>query len=110
MKTFRKIYPVSLHGYFSLTSRFKKEFPELKHLDDEEFSRRFRNMKIDYYQEEKGKVSFWTRLTIIPGILVILIILISLPFNFIASGDWGYDIKKGFMLKVYNWLKSIGLS
>lgn len=60
-----------------------------------------------YFMKPRKKIdSIPLRFTIIFLLPVLLIIIISLPFNFLITGNWGY--KDGQMSWVSKWITSCG--
>ena len=103
---YRKLKRVSTHGYMNHIPEFYKNFPELKNVEKEEMSNRFHDMRIEFYTVTKTAVKPLIRLTLPIGMLVWFLMFISLPINFMITGEWGYNIGKG---RIYNWLKSLRL-
>ena len=61
----------------------------------------------EFYQRRKQVKSFWLRLSVLLMPFVFLLILISLPFNFLLTGSWGYKYEK---IKWFDlWRNSAGL-
>lgn len=111
MKTFRKLTYATPHDYLAigLQSKIEKEFPELKHLTREEMSTKISNLGLEYYCTNPVKVRPWVRITLPLALLAFLFMFIGLPFNFMITGSWGYSLKGGLGLKIYNWLKELKL-
>lgn len=61
----------------------------------------------EFYKRRKQVKSFWLRLTIILMPIVWVILFISLPFNFLFTGSWGYKYER---VKWFDkWRNSIGV-
>jgi hypothetical protein len=104
---YRKIKRTWSNGYANYIPNFKKTFPELSNLSNEELADRFILLKIDFYYEHKTPVNVWTRLTLPFAIFVMLGMVISLPIAFLVTGKWGYSL--GENNRLLNWFKSLGL-
>lgn len=61
----------------------------------------------EFYERRKPVKSVWLRLTIIVMPIVWLLIFVSLPFNFLITGNWGYKYEKVKWFDV--WRNSVGL-
>lgn len=105
---YRKLHRTWSHGYAHYIPDFQKVFPELKKLDSEELCRRFQELDIEFYTTKKTKISPWIRITLIPALVLWLLMFIGLPFNYIITGEWGYDLGKKNI--IYNWFKSLSLN
>ena len=107
MNYYRKLRRTVSHGYLNYIPNFKKIFPELKNIDSEELADRFDLLNLDFYTETKKPVKWWIRLTLPLALLLMLIMLITLPLNFIFTGHWSYNLgDKNYIL---NWLRSLKL-
>jgi hypothetical protein len=95
---------------YYLNNEFKKVFPELKHLSEEEIENRLEEIGIYYYDNWniKNKTSFLIRLTLPFAILTWIGFFISMPIHFIFTGKWGYSVNKHS--KLFNWISKFGLS
>lgn len=104
---YRKLKRVWSHNSFAYIPNFRETFPELNKIDYEEMCRRFQNLGIDFYTEEKVEVKPLIRLTLPFAIVLMIIMLIGLPFMFFITGKWSYGI--GSKSKIYNWFRSLRL-
>jgi len=104
---YRKLKRTWSHNNLNYIPNFFKVFPELSKLDDEELVDRFGELGVDFFSEEKTPVRLWVRLTLPFALLTFIIMFIGIPFVFIFTGKWGYNIgNKNYVL---NWFKSLGL-
>lgn len=87
--------------------RFKKVFPELSKLSNEEMADRLVELKMDFYYEEKKPVNIWTRLTLPFALLTMLVMLVGLPITFLITGNWGYSLSE--RNRLLNWFRSLRL-
>lgn len=55
-------------------------------------------------KEKKYQSNIWLRLSIIFYPVVVLLLIIGLPINYIITGRWGYSNKFNFIL---NWINRI---
>lgn len=60
-----------------------------------------------YKKKKKTGNSIFTRLSILPLLILLLILFLLLPINFVVSGRWGYDPDKVKWLN--NWMHNVGL-
>ena len=104
---YRKLKRTWSNGYSNHIPDFKKVFPELSKIDSEEMCDRFIELGIEFYTEERVKVNPLVRLTLPFGLLVMLIMFIGLPLNFIVTGNWGYSL--GEKNLILNWLRALKL-
>lgn len=103
---YRKLKRVWSYNNMNYIKGFREEFPELKNVDSEELSDRFARLRIDWFQEVKQEVSIWVRLTLPFALILIILMAISLPFKFMITGIWGYELGG---MKLYNWFKQLRL-
>lgn len=95
------------NGDANRVSNFLEVFPELSKIDSEELCERFKELKMEFYYEEKTPVNFWIRLTLPIAILIMALMLFALPIVFLITGSWRYSLgKKNVLL---NWFKSLRL-
>lgn len=104
---YRKLKRTWSNGYVNHIPNFYKVFPELSKIDSEEMYNRLRELKIDFYYEERTPVKFWVRLTLPFAIITMLLMFIGLPLNFIITGKWGYSL--GEKNRLLNWFRSLRL-
>ena len=102
---FRKLKRVWSHNDMNYIPKFRETFPELNKVSSEEMCDRWISLGIDFYTEEKVAVPLWLRLTLPFALIVMLLMLILLPLNFLFTGKWYYEY-----LPIYNWFKSLKLS
>lgn len=100
MKTFWKYHTVD---YFFVALELKKRIPELKNTDAEWVVDHLRGSNLLFFKQEKTPVPFYVRLTLIPAIIVMTVLTIFLPVNYIITGQWGYN-----WLWLKNWFTSLG--
>lgn len=86
---------------------FKKTFPELSKVSDEELCDRFIDLDMEFYCKKKTPINPLIRLTLPFALILLLLMLISLPLVYIITGQWGYSLGK--KNRVLNWFKSLGL-
>ena len=89
--------------YYMTAIDLKKRIPELSKVDAEYITSRLRGSNMEFYKRETVKTPFYSRLTLIPALVLMLVLFIFMPVNYIISGKWGY---KWIWLK--NWLNSLG--
>lgn len=104
---YRKLKNITVHGYASHIPNFTKVFPELKHLTSEELGNRWIELGVDLYSDKAKPVPKYIRLTLPFALILILIMFIGLPINFMITGNWGYDFNE--KNRIYNWFKSLRL-
>jgi len=91
-------------NYFFTAIELKKRIKELDKIDAYYIADCLKGSNLEFYQETKEKVPFGVRLTIIPAILVIILLWIFLPINFIITGRWSYEFKW-----MENWFRMLKL-
>lgn len=95
------------NGDANHVSNFLDVFPELSKIDSEELCERFKELKMEFYYEEKTPVNFWIRLTLPIALLIMVLMFFALPIVFLITGSWRYSLgKKNVLL---NWFKSLRL-
>lgn len=104
---YRKLKRTWSHNSIHYIPGFRKAFPELSKVDDEEMANRFADLGIDFYTEEKAPVPLMMRLTLPIALILFVLMLIWLPIQFIITGKWGYALKKEN--KILNWFKALKL-
>jgi len=103
---YRKLKRTWTHGYGNIP-RFKKVFPELKNIDSEELADRFIDLGMDFYTEEKKSINPLLRLTMPFALLVMVVMIVGIPVNFLITGNWGYSL--GENNRILNWLRALRL-
>lgn len=104
---YRKLKRTWSNGYMNYIPNFDKTFPELSHLGSEEMCDRLRSLGLNFYTEKLTPVKWWIRLTLPFALIVMLLMILFLPFNFLITGKWGYSLgEKNYIL---NWLRSLKL-
>lgn len=68
---------------------------------------RFIELGLDFYTEEKTPVPIWLRLTMPFAFIVMLLMLIGTPINFLITGNWGYSL--GEKNRLLNWFRAVRL-
>lgn len=102
---FRKLIRVWSHNSYDYIPKFTQVFPELKHLPYDELCTRWKKLGVTLYTEKPTKISWWIRLTLPFGLLVLLMMFISLPFVYMLTGEWRYPIPRKTWF--YNWFKQL---
>lgn len=104
---YRNLNRTCSHGYLEYIPNFKRVFPELSNISNEELCDRFIELDLEFYSTKEIPVRFLTRLTLPFAILTIIVMFILLPVMFLFTGRWGYTFgKNGYIL---NWFRSLGL-
>lgn len=104
---YNKIKRVGSHGYLNHIPDFRKRFPELSRVRDETLEERFRLMGVMFYEAKRTPIKLWIRFTLPFAALLFLIMLISLPINFLVTGRWTYSLSPSN--HILNWFKSLGI-
>ena len=107
MNIYRKLKRTWSHNYANYIPRFKEVFPELSKIDSEDLADRFIDLNIDFFYEDKAPVIWWIRLTLPFALIMMLLMFLFLPINFILFGKWGYGYSENN--RVLNWFKSLRL-
>lgn len=103
---YRKLKRTWSHNDLNYIPRFKEVFPELERVCSEELCDRFIEMKMDFYCEQKQPVNFLMRLTLPFAILIMFLMFLLLPINFLFTGNWGYSFEKKY-LTLLNWFRAL---
>lgn len=104
---YRKLKRTWSHSELNYIPNFKKTFPELSKVNSEELADRFIELGLDFYTEERKPVHFLTRLTLPFALILLILMLIFLPLNFLITGRWGYSLGKDNY--ILNWFRSLRL-
>lgn len=104
---YRKLKRTWKHNDINYIPNLKQVFPELNKLSSEELCERFIELKLDFYHEEKTPVNLWVRLTLPFALILYVLMYISLPFKFLITGIWYYDIRGNN--KILNWFRMLKL-
>ena len=104
---YRKLKRTWTHGYASHMPKFKKTFPELAKIDNEDLCDRFIELDMEFYYEKKTPVTFWLRLTLPFALATMVLMVIGLPITFLITGRWGYSL--GNKNRLLNWFRSLHL-
>lgn len=109
MKTifYNKLKRVWSHNDMNYIPKFRETFPELNKVSSEEMCDRWISLGIDFYTEKKTPVRPLLRITLPFALLILSLMLVCLPINFIITGEWSYSLKKGNY--IYNWFSALGL-
>ncbi|WKW47277.1 hypothetical protein P3875_04215 [Myroides sp. JBRI-B21084] len=104
---FRKLKRVWSHNDINYLPKFRETFPELQKITSDELYERFKNLGLDFYTEEKTNVRPLIRLTLPFALVLMLLMLIWLPFNFLITGNWNYG--NGDKSRILNWFRELRL-
>jgi len=102
---YRKLNRTYSNGYYNSIPNFEKVFPELSKIDRIELCHRLQKLNIEFYYEEKTKVNIWVRFTLPFAIVLIILMILLLPINFIINGKWGYEFDKNNNIR--NWFRAL---
>jgi len=106
---YRKLKRTWSHNDLNYIPKFRELFPELSKVDSEILADRFIELGLDFYTEEKTAVKPLIRLTLPFAIIVMILMFIFIPINFLITGNWGYSISKSNP-RLLNWFRSLRLS
>ena len=106
---YRKLKRTWSHNDLNYIPKFRELFPELSKVDSEKLADRFIELGLDFYTEEKTTVKPLIRLTLPFAIIVMILMFIFIPINFLITGNWGYSISKSNP-RLLNWFRSLRLS
>lgn len=104
---FRKLKRVWSHNDMNYIPKFRETFPELNKVSSEEMCDRWISLGIDFYTEEKTKVSGWIRLTLPFALILFVVMFIGMPFAFMFTGKWSYG--NGNKSRILNWFRALHL-
>lgn len=103
---FRKLRLLYSYSSYEGITKLKDVFPELRNLSYDELGDRWKQLGVNLYSEKITPVNKLVRLTMPFAIILIILMFIFIPFNFLITGTWTYKISKGI---IYNWFKSLKL-
>lgn len=95
------------HNDMNYIPKFRETFPELNKVSSEELADRFCDLGIDFYTTTEKSVGKIIRFTLPFAVLLMIIMFIFLPINFMIKGKWGYGYNKNN--RILNWFKSLRL-
>lgn len=104
---YRKLKRVWSHNHMNYIPNFRETFPELNKLSSEELADRFDALGIDFYTEKRSPVKIWLRLTMPLGFVLMILMFLGIPFNYLITGDWGYKLTEEN--KILNYFRAIKL-
>ena len=105
---YRKLKRTWSHNDLNYIPKFKELFPELSKVDNEELADRFIELGLDFYTEVGNPVKILTRLTFPFALIIMALMFIFIPINFLITGNWGYSISKSNPI-LLNWFRSLRL-
>ena len=86
-----KLLNLEREGNYEVCKYFKENIPNLTEYQKEKLYDVIIGAEFDYMRtRKKSTPNIWLRLSIIFLLPVVLLIIISLPFNFLITGKWGY--------------------
>jgi hypothetical protein len=104
---YSKLKRVWSHNNVNYIPNFQKVFPELNKIDSEELCDRFIELNIEFYCLEETPVKPWLRLTMPFAIVLMILMLLAIPFNYLITGKWSYSL--GEKNTILNWFKALKL-
>jgi hypothetical protein len=104
---FRKLKRVWSHNDMNHIPKFRETFPELNKISSEEMCNRWSSIGIDYYTQEQTEISGLIRITLPFALILVILMFLSLPINFMITGSWGFKLRKN--PRIYNWFKALSL-
>ena len=105
---YRKLKRTWSHNDLNYIPKFKELFPELSKVDNEELADRFIELGLDFYTEVRNPVKILTRFTLPFALIIMALMFIFIPINFLITGNWGYSISKSNPI-LLNWFRSLRL-
>lgn len=106
---YRKLKRTWSHNDLNYIPKFRELFPELSKVDSEELADRFIDLGLDFYTEVRTPAKLLARLTLPFALIVMFLMFVFIPINFLITGNWGYSISKSNP-KLLNWFRSLRLS
>jgi hypothetical protein len=91
--------------YDRVAIELRKRIPELKGRDIEMITDNLRGSNLQFYLKESVPTPIWIRFTLPFCLIVILILFLMMPVNYIIVGKWGYKWQW-----LSNWLRALGLT
>lgn len=102
---YRKLKRVWSHNNMNYIPNFREKFPELKKVSSEELADRFADLGIDFYTEKKEPVKAWLRFTMPFAFVLMVLMFVGIPFNFLLTGEWGYNLNE--KNRILNYFRSL---
>lgn len=99
-----KFWRLRKQDYYNTAFVLKNRISELKNVDADYISDCLRGSDLEFYKKELIKTPILIRLTLPFALIIMLILLIGLPVNYIICGKWGYKWKW-----LSNWLRMLGI-
>ena len=90
-------------NYYFTAIELKKLIPELKKCSAEEIENNLRGSDMEFFYSEKIKTPLMIRITLPIALIVVLLLVLGMPLNYIICGKWGYKWEW-----LSNWLRSLG--
>jgi len=88
---------------YQVAKSLRKTIPALQHETTEWICDRLAESDFVVYKKKLVKTPVYIRLSIIPALVVMAILFIFMPVNYIISGHWGYKWQW-----LENWLSALG--
>jgi len=100
MKTFWRLRKKDL---YTVAIDLKKSIPELQKLPADDIENYLRGLDMVFYYREKVNTSVLIRLTLPFAFILMIILFVLTPINYIITGHWGYKMKW-----LANWFSALG--
>lgn len=89
--------------YNSAVYELKSRLPQLKNEDSDILADKLRGSGLMFYKRNQTKTPLFVRFTLPFAIVTLVLMLITLPINFLFTGEWGYKVNW-----IKNWFNSLG--
>lgn len=96
-------WEIKTEDYYWTAMELQKYIPELKKCDTDDIVSHLRGSGLFIVKKKSKKRPVWIRFTLPFAITFLLLLLISLPFKFMITGSWNYQIEW-----VANWFRAVG--
>lgn len=92
--------------HYWVAHKLMRIFPELAskyEYDAEELAKKLYKTELEFYSQEQTKTSFLMRLTLPFALIMMLLMIVYMPIQYIVKGRWGYQ-----SVRILNWFRSLG--
>lgn len=106
-KKYEKLEIIHANNLMNYIPKLKETFPELNEISDEDLYDRFIALKIQFYKTKEVPVNNLIRLTLPFAAILSILMLVSLPFVFILTGNWYYTNTNTTNAFILNWFRQL---
>ena len=96
-------WEIKKRDYSWTAMELKNRLPQLMNVTTDEIVDSLRGSGLGIVSVQSVAKPFWVRLSLPFGLIVILLLIITLPIKFMATGTWNYNCQW-----LSNWFKALG--